>query len=690
MRRPVRRDEHGGLSGYTRSGGAQGAGQDDGARRSGMAVIELATAARRPYADATAFGDAGPYERLDGIARFAVDPAHPANAAIVDLDRAERGPDGRVHFAADICLLQPADPARGNGRLLVEVVNRGRKTAPRQLNRAPAADPTEAIDPGDGFLMRHGWTVAWCGWQWDVVRGPALLGLEAPPALAAGRPIPGHAVIEFQPNDPQPDKLLANRVHRPYPAADVDDPDAVLTVRDWPGGPRATIPRARWRFARDEGGRPVPDNAHIWLDGGFEPGRIYEVVYRTSECPVVGTGLLAVRDVASFLRHAAADAGNPCAGWLTHAYGYGVSQSGRFLRHFLSLGLNLDEAGRQVFDGLLPQVAGARRGQFNHRYAQPSDQATPSFGHTPPFSDDDLLDRQRQLGGVPKVIALDTAAEYWRGDAALAHTDPTGAADLEPPAEVRRYLVAGAQHGHGGLPLAHVSAADGARGAHGFNALDYTPLVRAALVNLDRWAAEGIEPPPSAVPRLADATAARPAEALAGFRALPGVTVPDPERTFAVWRTDLGPAAGQGVGRYPAQLGERYRMCVPAVDADGNEVAGVRLPEVAAPCATYTGWNPRHPDTGGAGQIIPMQGSTLPFAPTRAARERAGDPRPSIAERYRDRDDYLARAGAAADELVRRGYALAEDRDLLVQAALERYDAFAATPVAGAVAGGAT
>src|SRR6266542_403361 len=163
-----------------------------------MAVVGLEIQSRRPLADGAAFGDVGAYERIDGIVRFAVDPAHPANSAIVDLDKAERGADGRVHFSADFCLLQPADPTRGNGRLLFEVVNRGRKNIPRHFNRAPAtAVPTEEIDPGDGFLMRRGWTVAWCGWQWDVIRSPALIGLEAPQALENGRPIVGWTSIEF-------------------------------------------------------------------------------------------------------------------------------------------------------------------------------------------------------------------------------------------------------------------------------------------------------------------------------------------------------------------------------------------------------------------------------------------------------------------------------------------------------------
>jgi hypothetical protein len=658
-----------------------------------MAVVGLDIHSRKPLADGASFGSVGTYERIDGIVRFAVDPAHPANQAIVDLDKGERGPDGLVYFSADFCILQPTDPAKGNGRLLFEVLNRGRKNIQRHLNRAAATgDAPVEIDPGDGFMMERGWTMAWCGWQWDVIRSAALMGLEAPQAVEGGQPIDGMMSLEFQPNGPDKDKLLANRVHRTYPAADLNDPNAQLTVRDWPGGERTTIARSRWQFARDEGGKPAPDANYLWLEGGFEAGKMYEIVFRTSNCPVVGTGLLAVRDFPAFLHHGTAAEGNPCAGRIEKAYGYGVSQSGRFLRHFLYLGLNLDEQGRQVYDGLMPQVAGARRGQFNHRFAQPSDQSQPSIGHLMPFADDPqtdpltgetggLLDRQRALGGVPKVYVINTAAEYYRGDCSLLHTDISGEHDVTPPAEVRAYLFASSQHGPGTLPLTTIGAAEGAIGTHGFNAVDYTPLTRAALTNLDRWVSDGIEPPPNAIPRIADGTAAPASEVLPQFDAIPDITIPDPDRLLMVWRTSLGPDAGKGIVSPPPKLSARYRNLVSQVDGDGNEVGGIRLPQVAVPVATYTGWNPRASVTGGAGQIMPMQGSTLPFPATRQEREQRADPRLSIEERYRDRDDYRAKALAVAQKLAEQRYILESDIDLAVEIALERYDAFAAAPV---------
>lgn len=653
-----------------------------------MGVTRLEIRARGPYAERREFGEAGAYERIDGTIHFVADPTHPANGQIVDLDKAARDGAGHVRFAADFCLLQPVDPMRGSGRLLFEVLNRGRKLMPRMLNHAaPTPVPTEAIDPGDGFLLRRGWTLAWCGWQWDTIKSAALMGLDAPEAVnEAGQPLHGQVLLQFQPNARGYGHLLADRIHQPYPAADVNDPHAVLTVRDWPGGARTIIPRDQWRFARGDAD-PVPDDTHLWLGTAFQPGKVYEVVYRTRHCPVVGAGLLAVRDCVSFLRWNDSEE-NPASGRIAHTYGFGMSQSGRFLRHFLHLGLNVDEAGRQVFDGINIHVAGARRGEFNHRFAQPSQQHTPNFGHLMPFTDDDqtdpltggtdgLMRRQRALGGVPKVISTNTSAEYWRGDCSLIHTDIEGRRDVEPPEEARVYLFASTQHGLGTVPLVDTDTNTGARGIHGFNAVDYAPLLRAALVNLDRWVTADVPPPPSVFPRLADGTAVPGPAVFATYRAISGVTLPDPALLPTIRCLDLGPEAARGIGRYPAVAGEQYPNYVSAVDADGNERGGLRMPDVTVPAATYTGWDPRHPETGGTGQIIPMEGSTFPFAATAAERQRTGDPRPSLAERYRDRDDYLARVRAAAMELVGQRYLLAEDLPLAMQIAAERYDAFA-------------
>ncbi len=281
---------------------------------------------------------------------------------------------------------------------------------------------------------------------------------------------------------------------------------------------------------------------------------------------------------------------------------------------------------------------------------------------------------------MPKIFTTNTASEYWRADCSLVHTDPNGTRDAEPPAEERIYVIAGHQHGYG-LPLRNDTTPIGARGANDFNMVDGSTAVRAFLINLDRWVSEGVEPPPSAFPRLADASAITRESVLSQFGALPGVALLDPAQMPRLRRLDLGPDTDRGIGRLPAQTGEPYPSYVSAVDADGNEVAGIRVPDVSVPLATHTGWVPRHPDTGGAGQFLDMMGTTLPFAPTDGERAERGDPRPSIAARYRDRDDYLAQARAAAQELADAGHIVVADIDLAVQLAAQRYDILARSAV---------
>ena len=656
--------------------------------------MRLEIVRREPLEAGRAFGDTGPYERIDAVAHYAVDPAHPANATIVDLDRAERASDGKVHFSGDANFLVPVDPACANRALLLDVPNRGNRIAMRSFNMAPFdLMPTDEITPGDGFLLERGWCIAWCGWQWDVPHPSVRLGLRAPAVPREKRAPAGRMQLRIQPDRAARAFALTDHHvgpvgnHAPIPTEDPDDADAVLWVRkhlldDTP----VRIPRDRWAFARPsdgEGDATIPDPGSVWLSGGFEPGRIYDLVYTPAECPVVGAGLLAVRDLAAWAR-GSGDA--PTADRVDHAIAQGVSQCGRFLRTFLHAGLNRDEDGRRVFDGVHVHVAGGRRGEFNHRYGQPSVQPTPSLGHRFPFADEPqtdtrsghragLLDRQRALGCVPKIFHTDTSSEYWRGDAGLTHHDLESGADVEPPAEVRRYLFASTQHGPGALPFTQRSMF-GSHGANRLNVVDYRPLFRAALENLRAWVADGIEPPESVFPRARDATAASREEVLSALARIPGATLPRGDRLPSLAPMDLGERADEGVPDVPTTFtGAPYPALVSAVDGFGNETGGLRMPDVAVPVATHTGFNPRHPDTGGDGQILEYLGSTVPLARTAAAREAASDPRPSIAERYASRDAYLAEVRAAAQRLVEARYLLAGDVGLCVALAGERYDA---------------
>lgn len=649
-----------------------------------MAVSRLEVTSVRPFAGGEVFDGAGAYRQIDGLAHFAVAPDHPANDVITDLKLAPRDDAGLVRCVADFCILQPEDPERGRHRILFDVVNRGNPTALTNLNSAD-----RRLGAGNGFLMRQGYTVVWCGWQYDVPPDtPNLVGLTVPEALdAGGEPISGRISFAFQPHRVIYDHLLADRQHRPHPASDVNEPGAELTVREHQDGPARVIPREQWAFARLDGGAATPDDCYVSLESGFQPGRVYEVTYTTTGAAVVGLGLLTPRDLVSFLRYGSAAEGNPCAGDIRYAYAFGRSQSGGFLRRFLYSGLTQDESERPVFEGLIPLVAGSGRGEMNQRFGQPSTPPRATAGRIFPFHDtlqtdpdtgrvDGLLARLDAAGKTPKVFLTNTAAEYWSGHASLIHTTMDGTADLSPAGSVRIYHYAGTQHGPGRLALYDVEVRDGPRGQQPDNSVDYRPLLRAALVNLDRWVTEGRTPPPSCHPRLADGTAV-PAERLeATFRAIPGVNFP--EHLKQVYRLDFGPEAHRGqIDRLPPAVGEPYPNFVPAVDADGNEVAGIRLPDVSVPVATSAGWNLRHPDSGGPGQIMPQIGSNIPFPATRADRAAAGDPRRSIEERYPSRADYLEQVRQAAEALVEQSYMLAEDLDGVVEQAAERYDAFA-------------
>src|SRR5438309_6453555 len=344
-----------------------------------MAVTSFQITQRSTVLDGRPFGEAGAYEKIAGVLRIGVDPAHPANEAIADLALAPRNAAGLVECESDFYVLRPRDASRGNRRLFLEVPNRGRKVALSMFNSAPRVpDPSTPEDFGNGFLMRHGYTVAWCGWQHDVPRRDGLMALTVPAARGDGGAITGPVRCEWRPNTRVTTLPLADRYHIPHATVDLNDPAARLTVRERREAAAVEVERGAWRF---------PDASSVTLAGGFEPGKIYELVYRSANPPLVGLGFLAVRDAAAWLRFAPAADGNPCAGVLERAYAFGVSQSGRFLRHLLYLGLTEAESGHPVFDAVIPHVAGARRGEFNHRFGQPSLNATHAVGSLFPFAD---------------------------------------------------------------------------------------------------------------------------------------------------------------------------------------------------------------------------------------------------------------------------------------------------------------
>jgi hypothetical protein len=637
-------------------------------------VLRVEIGSRGEVAGGKTFGDVGPYEKIVGRVYFAVPPDAKQNRRVVDLDKAPRNAQGEVEFSADLYLLKPKDMARGNGALLLEISNRGGKGILSIMNGGPgAADPTAAADFGDGFLMRRGYAVAWLGWQFDV-HAETGVRLYAPIARNAdGSPIHGIVRSDFNPETTMDEMPLghwiAGRVGGDeYAVADAKDPRNVLTVRDRPEAPRQTIAREQWNFARMNGGKIEPSDRFVRLQSGsFEPGRIYELVYVAKDPVVVGLGLAGVRDFASYLKY---DKGAVAA--VGRAYSVGISQSGRFLRHLIYEGFNEDERGRKALDGVIAHVAGAGRGSFNHRFAQPSRDAQPMsaiFYPTDlfPFSDAKATDpstgaRGSLLDGtppqwMPKLFLTNTSYEYWSRGASLIHTT-LGAkpADLEPTANVRIYHLAGLQHFSGAFPPRRDDR--GYQPQFPTNPNPVRWFWRALLTALDDWVRAGTAPPTSVFPRIKDGTLVAPSALK--FPALANVKPPPAYDPFVL---DFGPRfASAGIlDKQPPAVKGTYRVLVPQVDETGNDLGGVRLPQLRAPLATYTGWNYRAPAIGAPWARMSFVGAYFELPRIAADRHRSGDPRKSIEERYPSRGKYLEEYAAAARELVKQRFILEED-----------------------------
>ncbi len=608
-----------------------------------------------PLADDAAFGAAGAYERVIGRARGEVDPAHPANAGIALIDKAPLNARGRVEYETDVFILRPRDPARGNGRILYEVNNRGRKMLFGNIADGPQGvnDPKTLADVGNGFPMRQGYTIVWSGWDPDAPRANMGLGLTAPVATDGGRPIVREIREEFC-SGTRGGALEAFKLS--YEANTLDQARARLTVRERADDEPRELPLNQWSFA---------DARTVRLRDGAKPrpGWLYEIHYEAKNPKVQALGFAATRDLVSFLRHDPA-ALAATGGRVSHALAIGFSQAGRYLRNHLSDGFNRDEQGRRVFDGIYSHIAGIGRIFFNTPFAQPARTGTQHEDHDFPenwfpFSTATVTDPLTGQSGSlmrgddsdPKLIETNTSTEYWQKGASLLHTDPLGTRDLALPDNSRVYMIAGTQHGGRAGATTDPGPNINPRNPH-----NPMPAVRALLVALDAWVVSGTAPPPSRVPTLADGTLVEADRT--GFPALPGAAV--------VSRTNRVVPPGDWI--HPAPPARAYRTLVCKVDGDGNEVAGIRLPDIAVPLATYTGWNEYKPPYP-ASEIADRDGSCLPFAVDPAARTAAGDPRPSIAERYRHGADYVAKVEAAVAALVADRLLLAEDAERYIERA---------------------
>jgi len=604
-------------------------------------VTKVTIANRTVVAGGEAFGQVGPYEKLTGTIEFALDPADKHNSRVVDLEHAARAADGRVHFSADLYVLRPVEAQKGNGALLFEIANRGRKGLLGRFNRGAGGsqDPMATADFGDGFLMKEGYTLVWVGWQFDVQ--PPFVRIEAPAADVQGR-VRYSFIVDAKQTDTSPADLPA------YPPLDLNDRTASLTVRDRFWGTPTRINREKWRFNVQN------SRVHIVFDEGFEPGRLYEIDYPAGGAKAAGVGMAAVRDAASAFRYRT---DLPIRG--RTAYIFGASQSGRFLRQFLHDGFNADEEDRRVFDLVWPHIAGAGQGSFNERFAAPgyntfsaTQYPFTDLAQTGPRGERDGILAAYRPNQVPKVIYTNTSVEYWGlgRSAALTHLTPDGTRDADLPENVRIYHLAGTQHGEAAFP-----PTPGTGQALG-NPMPQGNVMRAILRAAYQWVESGTRPPDSRHATLRDQTLVQ-LKAI-GFPAIPGVGDP---------RTIEGPGH-LDEGHFAA-----LPFLVPKVDADGNEVAGIRVPELVVPLATTTGWNFRAERVGNPTTLYALLGSYVPFARTKAEREARRDPRLSVEERYRDREDYLGRIRTAAASLVKDRFLLQEDIDDVVQRATRHW-----------------
>jgi Alpha/beta hydrolase domain len=645
-------------------------------------ITRIVITATTPAFDGASFGAVGPYEQLDGTAYGEVDPRDPLNAVIQDLQLAPRNARGMVEYSMGISVLKPVDLTKGNRTLLYETVNRGNKNLPF-LNIG--GDGQRA---GDGFLQRQGYTLAWSGWEGDITTG---IQISLPIAVNPdGSPVTDRVRAEYILVNPT---STVDVTRRPaYQAASLDNKGAVLTRRVHQADPREPIDNNNWAFA-DCAATPFPgkpDGGKVCLEGGFDTNHVYELVYTAKDPTVAGLGFAATRDFGAFLRGDSADrsVANPLAGGIDHTLIFGSSQSGRWIRTFIHLGFNESESRKKVFDGAIPHKA-SNRGTFNVRFAQstrlsgtqhteaqyPGQESPQTFDvSTDPIAGvtGGQLDRCRQSQTCPKITATVTDTEYWQAFMALNTTDAAGERDLPIPPEVRIYLFAGTQHGGGDqlrqAPFVQPKPPQACQLP--VNSNSFFPAQRALLVALRDWVVSGKEPPASTYPTIARKSLVPLAQIKLPY--VPATEFSPAGVAAQRFHLDRGPEFREkditGVMAEPPRIGAPYPVLLPQVDGEGNPIDGLRNTAVEAPLGTYTGWNVRKAGFS-EGDSCDLIGAFIPFFRTKAERVAAGDPRPSLEERYPTHQAYVEKVRAAAKKLVSDRFLLLQDADLIVSQA---------------------
>ena len=628
-----------------------------------------------PTFDGRAFGSVGQYEKLVGRAFGEVDPNDPRNSSIVDLGLAPTNANGMVEYSTDVYILRPVDASRGSHRLFFEINNRGNNLSFGQLNDATTGgnDPTADEDAGNGFLMEQGYTIVLSGWDPTAPSGAGRLSISVPVAKNPdGSSITGPSLEELVVDDSTTTTLPLT-----YAAASADKSQASLTQRVRYEDAATPVPAEGWDYA-DETLRAVrltpPGTA-------FEQGRLYEFTYTARDPLVAGVGFAAIRDVATFLHRATSDSHgnpNPLAGDVQFVYSFCVSQPCRTMHDYLTLGFNQDEAGQRVFDGILNWIGGGDGVFMNYRFAQPGRTHRQHIArwypeYQFPFANQVMFDpvtgktdgrlrRCIDTNTCPQIFEVNSENEYWAKAMAVSQLDADGN-DLADPPNVRYFLMSSLPHG-GGVPATGMGICQQNR-----NPLVANSVLRALMVDLDQWVSGGVDPPTSKMPRVADGTLVPPMPRdRVGFPTIPGITYNGRNHTGDL--VDFGPQFDKGILSVlpPKLIGTPYPNLVPRTDSDGNDIAGVRLPEVAAPLATYSGWNLRAVPAGGD-DGCDAAGQKIDFPQTRADRLARGDPRPSIEERYPTHEAYVGAVTRAAEDLQAERLLLDQDVARYIQAA---------------------
>ena len=644
------------------------------------------TTSASPTFSGQSFG-AGQYQMINGTVSGEVDPKDPLNAGIVDIGLAPRNARGMVEYSTDFQLLIPTDLSKGNHRLLYDITNRGRTDALTILNSGSKANTTSTSgDPGNGFLMNEGYSILETGWDITVNQNDPNggFGVTVPVAIKGGVPITGPATEEF---DIDAGSMPASEALS-YPAASGDKSQANLTVRANFGDTPIPLDASIWDYT-DSTLTAIKLNGKKFGDPSvFGPSGLYEFSYTAVNPKVAALGLAAIRDVAAFFRDAKTDDHgnkNPLAGNVKFIYTFCSSQPCRTMRDFVYLGFNQVEHARGIahqgdgpkmaIDGVLNWKAGGSGLYINYRFSQPTRTHRQHIARWYPeiqfpFADQTLTDTvTHQTDGrlrvcsrtdtCPKIFEANSANEYWAKAGSLLTTDTRGNdLDLSRTPSVRYYLFSSQPHGAG-------TAAGICRQPQ--NPIKPDPVLRALLIDLDEWVSKGKQPPANNVPRRANGTLVRSLpQSAEGFPSIAGVDYNGIMHNGNLW--DFGPRFDEGIITImpPQSLGTPYPAYVPKTDADGNDISGIRVPDVAVPIATYTGWGLRATpagETGGAMLVdgCDASGQRIPFPATKTA----GDPRLSLQERYGDPSGtnatYVAAVQAAAEKLVSERFLLGQD-----------------------------